>query len=337
MISYKYRCIYVRIPKNASTSIRNYFGNFLGGHPMQAYLDQSYIADHLDRLPRCINMFPTYFTFTFVRNPFDKFVSSWVQRFNPNGGAYKNNPVMRNHSLREYAELIKDLLIHRSSASCPSDKEMGPHRAPFCNLHYERTHLLCQKDFLLDYNPEYFLGVKRCNSAPCSFIGRYENLEKDFSCLLDILGAPNHKLPKVKSRRIREGRHYSDYYDKSTRQLVEEIYADDLNLLGYDFEEAGKLSVLNPLYDENIARSRRADSMKLSVIGIFKCLYPYFKKRQRIILLAGLFKGRAIFIRRAFLAFFIYPILTFFGLYDICRHGHDHRRKAYKQCIPGRV
>ncbi len=312
LISYKYRCIYIRVPKVASSSIASYFQGFLRWHTVSAYLGPSYVGD---RRPPYINMFPTYFTFAFVRNPFDRFVSSWLHRFDPNREIYKDNP-MCNHSLREYAELTKDLLINSSLASIRLDKEMGPHRVPLCDLGYERLHLMSQKAMVLDYNPIYYSGFKRYTSTPCSFIGRYENLERDFSYLLDILGVPNHNLTKRNvslSRRVGSGsRHYSDYYDKPTRRLIEEIYADDLEVLGYDFEEAGKASVLNPLYDENIARSRRVDSMRFSVIGALKSY------RRRIILLAQLLRGRTIFIRRALLILFIYPILAFFGLYDIC-------------------
>jgi len=323
MISHKYRCIYIHNPKTAGSSIRNYFWYFLLGYE-SAYMikpDKGRFLNSMRTLSDTIDMFPNYFTFTFVRNPFDRFVSSWFHRFDPSREIFQNYP-MCHHSLREYAELTKDLFIYQSFASFPSDKEMGPHKVPFRDLRYEKRHLVRQKDMILDYNPEYFLSVKRYTSAPCSFIGRYETLERDFSCLLDILGAPYNKLGKANvsfGRRVGgNSRHYSDYYDRPTRRLVEEIYADDLELLGYDFEEAGKVSLPKPLYDENIARSRHADSMKLSVIGTLKSY------GRRIIFLAGFFKGRAIFIGRALLLLFIYPILTFVGLYGIF-----HRVKSW--------
>jgi len=322
MISHKYRCIYIHNPKTASSSIRDYFWHFLLGYE-SAYMikpDKGRFPNNMRTLSNTVDMFPHYFTFTFVRNPFDRFVSSWLHRFDPNREIFQNYP-MCNHSLREYAELAKDLLSYSLFASFQLDKEieMGPHRMRFCDLRYERPHLVRQKDCLLDYNPEYYFGSKRYTSSPCSFIGKYETLEQDFNCLLDILGAPQNKLLEKNAslRRRKVGgdkrSYYSDYYDRRTRRLVEEIYADDLELLGYDFEEMGKVSIPKPLYDGNIARSRHAASMRFSVMGTFESY------RRRIIFLAKFFKDRAIFIRLALLILFIYPVLTFFGLYGICR------------------
>ncbi len=317
MISYKYRCILIRNGKVASTSLRAYVKDFLAGHEIVRPLGRYYHGYYQARLPHCINMFPTYFTFVFVRNPFDRFVATWAPRLDPNRKGFQDHPIP-NHSLREYAELTKDLLNSSPVPSFPPDKEMGPHRVPFCDLPYERLHLGRQKDLLLNYNPEYYYDVKRCNNAPCSFIGRYENLEKDLRCVMNILGAPYYKLPKhnVSLSRIVDGgkkRHYSDYYDKPTRRLVEEIYADDLNLLGYDFEEAGKLSVLNPLYDEEVARARHANSMKNSV---FDAVRAY---QRRSMFWVKSFWDRKFISRRVIKFFFVLPLLTFIGLYDICR------------------
>jgi len=47
-----------------------------------------------------------------------------------------------------------------------------------------------------------------------------------------------------------------------TRRLVEEIYADDLELLGYDFEEARKTSLSKPLYNKDMVRAIYTHSMK---------------------------------------------------------------------------
>ena len=57
-------------------------------------------------------------------------------------------------------------------------------------------------------------------------------------------------------------RHYSTYYNWRTRRLVEEIYARDLDLLGYEFEDENRTSVLVPLYEMNQLRQQREEVEK---------------------------------------------------------------------------
>lgn len=57
-------------------------------------------------------------------------------------------------------------------------------------------------------------------------------------------------------------RHYSTYYSGRARRLVEEIYARDLDLLGYEFEDETRTSVLVPLYEMDQLRQQREEVEK---------------------------------------------------------------------------
>lgn len=263
MISHKYRCIFIRNPKTASTSIVNYFIKHLGGIHETWLLTLPVMRRR--GLTQVINLFPSYFTFVFVRNPFDRFLSFWHDKFDPQRPL---SGTIRHHSLREYAELAIDLWTHSAFEPDIMDKGMGPHKVPFGELLYDRHHLRHQKVFLLDYNPDYYFNEKRINNAPCSFIGRYENLTEDFRVLLSIIGGPSsYPLPQRNVSFMRwlnnRRQHYSHYYDKTTRRLVERLYACDLDILGYEFEDETSVTVLNPLYDLEEARRKYKERIKL--------------------------------------------------------------------------
>ena len=69
------------------------------------------------------------------------------------------------------------------------------------------------------------------------FLGRYENLYKDFQYVCNKLGLPwDGTLSKEKSEFRPKNRHYSTYYDSETREIIQKKYSREIDLLGYSFE-----------------------------------------------------------------------------------------------------
>jgi hypothetical protein len=79
-----------------------------------------------------------------------------------------------------------------------------------------------QKNFIYDDNDEILVD----------FVGRFENLQEDFNEICLRLEIPEVRLPFENRSKHR---HYKEYYNQHTIQLVGDAYKEDIELLHYDF------------------------------------------------------------------------------------------------------
>ena len=74
MISHKYKCIFIHIPKTGGTSIEN---ALLGGKKQPTRIKHKRAKDYLKQYPK---EWKQYFKFTVIRNPWDWMVSWYYWR-----------------------------------------------------------------------------------------------------------------------------------------------------------------------------------------------------------------------------------------------------------------
>lgn len=151
-----------------------------------------------------------YFTFAFVRNPWDWVISEYF--FN-----------LQKHEGR----------LHRGLRRLGLTREITTFGEAGFRRHWETM-----KQFRRGTHPEnrFQLAFLADESGRLlvDFVGRYERLQADFDTICDRIGIPGRELPH--SNKSRRG-HYTDYYTDATRDLVAQHYRKDIEFFGYRFGE----------------------------------------------------------------------------------------------------
>jgi len=224
MISSKYKCIFVHIPKAAGQSVEHFFLKLHNltweeraplllkynpepekGPERLAHLKASEYLDcgHIEN-----DQFRSYFKFSFVRNPWARIVSE-----------YNYRSYHKNMSFKEFV----------TNGLPRSDNYSDAYR-----------HLIPQYDFLYD----------SAGNLLVDFVGKFETLQDDFDQVCAQLGINDTQLPHISSSKKKtflskinvfndrqKRKLYSDYYDDVSRKIVENMYSKDIETFDYRFGE----------------------------------------------------------------------------------------------------
>ncbi len=79
----------------------------------------------------------------------------------------------------------------------------------------------------------YFISDKN-GDIPMDFIGRFENLQNDFNVVCRELNIVETVLPKLL---VRKYGHYTDNYTAETKDLIYQLYKDEIDYFGFEFGE----------------------------------------------------------------------------------------------------
>lgn len=194
----EHRCIFVHIPKCAGISVCQSLFGNLAGAHQSLRQYQIIFSP---------SEFAEYFKFTFVRNPWDRLVSAFF--FLKNGGLTANDKSWSARNLSPY-----------------------PDFETFVRKGIRKKNILSFPHF----RPQWSFICLQKERPAMDFIGYFENLEADFAFVRDKLKINSTLQERNRnSDRLRE---FGDYYTAETRQVVAEVYAADVRVLGYTFDNS---------------------------------------------------------------------------------------------------
>lgn len=201
---------FIRPPKVAGTSVSDTLGLKLFERPEEipeklGWVDFSHM--HVPALKAAGWLPADYnpFTFTFVRNPYDRAVSLYFYM--------KNYKMIRPDGTK----------VSRLEASIKTFLD-------FCRVLEKREYYpvgLYNNKKRSIFNPQW-AWLKDNN---LDFMGRYETLQQDFNTLCDRLGVEPKELPIIRATAHEP---YATYYCPESRAIIQDVYQDDFNHLGYE-------------------------------------------------------------------------------------------------------
>lgn len=90
-------------------------------------------------------------------------------------------------------------------------------------------------EFITDRNDSQLNWVNnKKNSVAVDFLSSSRNLQEDFNIICDKIGIPKQKLPH---KNATKHKHYTEYYNDETRQIIAEKCAKDIEYFNYKFGE----------------------------------------------------------------------------------------------------
>lgn len=187
-VSHDRRFIWFRVAKVATRTILNHFREHC------APLDM----DHSMAIHYPVNLCRDYFKFAFVRNPWERLVSSWQNKIvDTNFFRLNKSTRQRLMEFANFVDYVRNLDIET------------------CDHHFR---LQCT---LIDLNQ-------------LDFLGRHESFGDDFSHVCQVLGVPElNGEQRNKSGRLSDHR---QYYTPELVASVAKIYQKDIQVFKYSFE-----------------------------------------------------------------------------------------------------
>ncbi len=214
IISHKHKYLYIQTPRTASSS--------MGKELCEQYDGERILWKHArysDYLASASEDAREYFVFTGQRNPLDALATLYFRE-----KYQKLNRVKADQNNRQ-SEIDKNLIAKWKYIS---DRDLS------FDQYFNRYH-----SFMIDRS---YMNIQRDNM---DFVYRYEDLQKDFSAVLEAIGIEQKReLPWHSKKTQRKSDDFYQYYTPEIQPRVQIVFADSFKEMGYTFPSEWKPPVL---------------------------------------------------------------------------------------------
>ena len=193
-------CVYVHIPKTAGTSIRQALSAFPNPEPRRYPRLRKHARAFEYRVALGERRWQEYYSFAFVRNPYDLMVSSyfwWLEK------------AQKFRKLRARQREVLALADFNAFAESVFGRE-----------------------YVNEYRGDLFDWIGEDGEIIVDFVGRVENLQEDWDSICGRLGVAPERLPHA--NRTSRG-DYRQYYNDRSIELVRDRFRRTIEMFGYEF------------------------------------------------------------------------------------------------------
>lgn len=202
---------FVDIPRTSSSSIRTElsqaYGAVFGKSDLldSKFISEQTVSPHLpsQHIKKYIgeSNWAKLFTFTIVRNPWDRMVSLFNYR-------------------KRIGQISERMKFTNYVIELDNTKSWGMRGSLFS---YHGHYLGCS-DYINDEK----------GNVMVDFVGKYEDRESSLEIVSERLQLS--ELGKLRIQMANTGEHYSQFYDNETKEIIEKLYKEDIELFSYKFE-----------------------------------------------------------------------------------------------------